>query len=35
MSTQVEQLEAALKAAIGRALDSGALTGSAPDAIKL
>jgi arginyl-tRNA synthetase len=35
MSTQVEQLEAALKAAISRALDSGSLTGAAPDAIKL
>ncbi len=35
MSTQVEQLEIALKAAIGRALDSGVLTGTAPDVIKL
>ena len=35
MPTQVEQLEIALKAAIGRALDSGALTGTAPDVIKL
>jgi len=35
MSTQVEQLELALKAAISRAVDSGALTGAAPDSLKL
>jgi len=35
MSTQVEQLEAALMAAIGRALDSGSINGAAPESIKL
>ena len=35
MSTQVEQLETALMAAIGRALDSGSLKGAAPESIKL
>lgn len=35
MSTQVERLEAALMAAITRALDSGSITGSAPASIKL
>lgn len=35
MSTQVERLEAALMAAITRALDSGSVTGSAPASIKL
>ena len=35
MSTQVEQLEAALKAAIARALESGSLNGAAPESIKL
>ena len=35
MSTQVEQLESALLAAIGRALDSGSLKGAAPESIKL
>ena len=35
MPTQVEQLEAALMAAIGRALDSGSIKGAAPESIKL
>jgi arginyl-tRNA synthetase len=35
MPTQVEELEAALMAAIGRALDSGSLKGTAPESIKL
>jgi hypothetical protein len=35
MPTQVEQLEGALMAAIGRALDSGSLKGAAPESIKL
>ena len=35
MSTQVEQLENAIKAAISRAIDAGLLTGQAPEAIKL
>ena len=35
MSTQVEQLEHAIKAAISRAIDAGLLTGQAPEAIKL
>lgn len=35
MSTQVEQLEYAIKAAISRAIDAGLLTGQAPEAIKL
>ena len=35
MSTQVEQLEQALKAAISRAIEAGLLSGQAPDTIKL
>jgi arginyl-tRNA synthetase len=35
MPTQVEQLETALMAAIGRALESGSLKGAAPESIKL
>jgi len=35
MSTQIEQLECAIKAAIARAVDTKALAGQAPEAIKL
>ena len=35
MPTQVEKLETALMAAIGRALESGSLKGAAPESIKL
>ena len=35
MSTQVEKLEAAIKAAISRAVESGSLTGAVPEVLKL
>ena len=35
MSTQVEQLEAAIKAALERAFKAGSLSGQIPEAIKL